>query len=114
MVALTDRLLAITQTTTGASRDDQGRRRVLGQYKSYLLENRVSVLKVELAKLAASSSELIPAAAELQPPRTYTEMAAILREDLNFLDFDGPGEAVLLATPTGGRLPTVRSIDHIE
>ena len=29
-----------------------------GQYKAYLLENRVSVLKVELAKLAIGSGAL--------------------------------------------------------
>lgn len=51
-----------------------------------------------------SSGELIPAAAELSPPKSYAEMNCILKElteDLRFYDaLSSEGTETLLMTPT--------------
>ena len=71
--------------TTGGGRGDRQVRRLLTQYKTYLRETRVSVLKAELSKLATRSTETIPQAAELAETRTYVEMAAMLEEAVQAL-----------------------------
>jgi hypothetical protein len=58
---------------------------------------------------------LIPAAAELSPPKTYGEMLSILNdlaEELSFYDavVAGQGAETLLMTPTAP-LPTVYSVE---
>jgi len=58
---------------------------------------------------------LIPAAAELSPPKTYGEMLSILNdlaEELSFYDavVAGQGTETLLMTPTAP-LPTVYSVE---
>jgi hypothetical protein len=63
-----------------------------------------------------SSGDLIPAAAELSPPKSYAEMLSILKhltEDLTFYDaVTAEGSETLLMTPTNAHsLPIVYS-DH--
>lgn len=63
------------------------------------------------------AGELIPAAAELSPPKSYAEMLSILQqltEDLTFYEsmVSEGAETLLMAPTTRSSLPTVYS-DHI-